>query len=52
VKCFDAQNNDIVKDVKHKELKMTEWHLVIGSIIACIVLVASAVDLYELTHSE
>lgn len=31
---------------------MTETHLVIGSIVACIVLIASAVDLYKVTHSE
>ena len=30
---------------------MTETHLVVGSIVACIVLVASAVDLYKVTHS-
>lgn len=31
---------------------MTEMHLIIGSIVACMVLIASAVDLYEVTHSE
>lgn len=31
---------------------MTEMHLVIGSVVACIVLIASAVDLYKVTRSE
>ena len=31
---------------------MNEMHLVVGSIIACMVLVASAVDLYQVTHTE
>lgn len=31
---------------------MNEIHLLIGSVVACIVLVASAVDLYQVTHSE
>jgi len=33
-------------------VKMNEMHLIIGSVVACIVLVASAVDLYQVTHSE
>jgi len=31
---------------------MNEMHLLIGSIVACLVLVASAVDLYKVTHSD
>ena len=31
---------------------MNETHLVIGSIVACIVLIVSAIDLYQVTHSE
>jgi len=31
---------------------MNEIHLIIGSVIAAIVLVASIVDLYQLTHSD
>ncbi len=31
---------------------MNETHLIIGSIVACMVLIASAVDLYKVTHSE
>lgn len=31
---------------------MNEMHLIIGSIVACIVLIALAVDLYQVTHSD
>jgi len=31
---------------------MNEMHLIVGSIIACMVLIASAVDLYQVTHTE
>jgi len=31
---------------------MTEMYLIIGSIVACLILLASAVNLYRTTHSE
>ncbi len=31
---------------------MNEMHLMIGSLVACVVLVISVIDLYEVTHSE
>ncbi len=31
---------------------MTEVHLVIGSIVACMILIASAIDLYQVTHTK
>jgi len=31
---------------------MNEMHLIIGSVVAGIILIASAVDLYQVTHSE
>ena len=31
---------------------MNEMHLIIGSVVASIILIASAVDLYQVTHTE
>jgi len=31
---------------------MNETHLVVGSLVACIVLIISMIDLYQVTHSE
>ncbi len=31
---------------------MNEMHLGVGSLVACIVLVISIIDLYKVTHSE
>jgi len=38
--------------LNYKETKMNEVHLIVGSVVASIVLIASAIDLYTLTHSE
>jgi len=44
VRCFMHLN--------YKETKMNEVHLIVGSVVACLVLVVSAINLYEVTHSK
>jgi len=48
--CFKMHEKTSL-DVKQGD-KMNEMHLIIGSVVATMVLVASVVDLYQLTHSD
>ena len=47
LKCTKKHHNDVTQGDE-----MNEMHLIIGSVVAAMVLVASVVDLYQLTHSD
>ena len=48
--CF-KMHEKTSKDVTQGD-EMNEMHLMIGSVVAAMVLIASVVDLYQLTHSD